>query len=319
VDFPRHWKIFLQYVKTIHDSAIYDSVLIVDKKFDANEKEKSQALGVWKLLSESKLHKYVESASAETVNFSDIITNGAAEETEYDLTPPELEESADAVIDEPRSETEENSEAITGEPLTEPEIEKNTESVIDKQPPEIKESADEIINEPIPEINDPPAKTRSPAQIIFEPVDGENTLEQVLREQDMVLMKMQAGESHTELSAAVKSKEYNTRESGGGFTLSDADAALLKSLEPEKVNPQEVQFLFRHPKTGVLVTGIVETVTGNMVVFKPDNLLVITTFSMGQYIDAASYKNGDSVSLVGAYAVPYDDTIHLTLERHEFA
>ena len=426
VDFPRHWKIFLQYVKSMHDMAIYDSVLIVDKKFDASEKEKSQALGVWKLLSESKLYKYADSAAAETANFTDIITNIAADETEYDVTPeleekfevifdeplpeiedvifdepmPAVDESTEAVVDEPPLATEENDEAIFNQPISEleesadaifdepmPELEESAEVIVDDLVPEIAENDEEIIYEPLPEIENqtediikeplpeiddaifyeplaavanepapeikkqtkkiidqPPAKAEPSATVIFNPVDGENTLEQALREQDILMMSIQMDKPQPPSPTVVKSKEYSARESssdaaldkakapqitagtqppapavdkqenGCGFVLSEEDIALLKSLEPEKANPREVQFLFRHPQTGALVTGIVETVTGNMVVFKPDDPLVSTTFSMGQYIDSASYKNGDSVSLVGAYAVPYDDTIHLTLE-----
>jgi hypothetical protein len=304
-DFPRHWKIFLQYVNAIHISTIYDTVLIVDKKFDANEKEKSKTLGVWKLLSESKLHKYIASSAAGTVNFVDVITTAVVEDESEQALPVEVQ-TMDAV-DEP--ETEDTAMDV----VEEPEIEEPALDVVDE--PEIEEPTMKVVEEA-------PVKTAASRQIIIEPIEGEDPFEQALREQETLLKAQMAkpeAAPSTQQSAApaeqkIEDAAQKTEDAESDFSLSDSDIELLKSLAPEKVDPKEVQFLFRHPQTGALITGVVQTVTGNMVVFKPDNPSVIDTFAMGQYVSSASYKNGDSVSLVGAFVMPYDDTIHLTLD-----
>jgi hypothetical protein len=73
VDFPRHWKVFMQYVNSVFSSLICDIVLIVDSKFDDIEKQKAETLGVWRTLNETKLNKYGASAIAGTVDFIEIV------------------------------------------------------------------------------------------------------------------------------------------------------------------------------------------------------------------------------------------------------
>jgi hypothetical protein len=87
VDFPKHWKVFVQYVSFVYATTC-DIVLIVDKKFDAGEKEKAHALGVWKTLSESKLHKFAAAAAAGMVNFVDVVNSGDNASDEAVMEPP---------------------------------------------------------------------------------------------------------------------------------------------------------------------------------------------------------------------------------------
>jgi hypothetical protein len=252
VDFPKHWKIFMQYV-SVARAATCDTVLIVDKKFDAKEKEKASVLGVWKILNESKLHKFVASAAAGTVKFIDVVSDEKSPVGDFSPEKPDGENSAAG--------SEQEKEQAAAPQKT---------NVLDEQ------------------------------------------FEEALREQEMLLERERdalsgSTEPPPESDASAEAREMSAEES----------AAFAESLAPPKADPREVQFMFRHPKSDALVTGLVETATEGTIVFRPDFHETLETLDSGDLVTSATYKNGESITLVNAYAMPWDDTIHFTLARNE--
>jgi hypothetical protein len=299
VDFPKHWKIFMQYVNIVH-LPICDTVLIVDKKFDEAEKEKASVLGVWKTLSESKLHQFVAETSPGTMKFTDILNEETdtipAPEPEIPLDPmmedpmpdaaPEPEIPLDPMISESGQMPEEEPAVDTSEATR---LDEQFEEAFQEQEMLLERERDSLLTSIAPTV-EPYAS--HPVDESYAPAEPDFT------EPDIPTDPPEEDFAEPEMTA-------------------DEMAKLAESLAPPKADPREVQFLFRHPVTAALVTGIVETAADASIVFRPDLPEVPGSFDSGDLITSATYKNGESVALVDAYVMPWDDTLHFTLVRNE--
>jgi hypothetical protein len=54
-DFPRHWKLFVRYLRSPVFHRHHDILLVIDNKFDAGEREKARLLGVENYVTENAL------------------------------------------------------------------------------------------------------------------------------------------------------------------------------------------------------------------------------------------------------------------------
>jgi CheY-like chemotaxis protein len=57
-DFPRHWKLFVRYLRSPLFQPIPSILLLTDKKFDDEEQQKADVLGVHKIVADANLSQY---------------------------------------------------------------------------------------------------------------------------------------------------------------------------------------------------------------------------------------------------------------------
>jgi hypothetical protein len=57
-DFPRHWKLFARYLRSPLFKTVPQILLLTDKKFNDEEEQKAQLLGVKKIIDEALLPQY---------------------------------------------------------------------------------------------------------------------------------------------------------------------------------------------------------------------------------------------------------------------
>jgi len=257
VDYPRHWKIFMQYVNAVYTSLVCDVVLIIDTRFDKTEKDKAEALGVWKTLSESKLNKFVNSAAIGTVDFMDIVNENDGE-TEVTKKSKKTEDT----------------------------------------PKEIQEKIKTIVN---------------PPSTVQETSVDEKEFEDAQLEQEHLLSKNQKNT----LGDAFLGDDDIFNSDPFAFPEIEKKQKSRKKTKETKNALSNVQLLFVHPDTGYLVTGLVQEITDKTIIFKPDNKQSLKTFSDGQLISSASYKNGESIRLIDASVLLVDNTLELSIQQRE--
>jgi hypothetical protein len=360
VDFPKHWKVFVQYVSFVYATTC-DIVLIVDKKFDAGEKEKAHALGVWKTLSESKLHKFVGAAAAGMMNFIDVVNDGDNASDEAVTEPPK--KTPPASVDTARL------DAQFEEALEEQERLLDIER--DALPPADGTPEDSVQAETAPKSGgmteeemsalaaalEPPNTDFSETRFLFRhpktgaPVPGtveSVTISSIIFKPDSqaVIGTFQNGDLVK--SASLKNSgtvstvdayvmpwddtlhftlipnEDNEPAAGNGEPAEadkpsqEADASAEAPAEAPEADPSETQFMFRHPRTNALVTGTAETATDSSVVFRPDFQETLSSLEDGELIQSASFKNGESLSLVDARVTARQDgALRFTLAREK--
>jgi hypothetical protein len=62
-DFPRHWKLFVRYLRSPLFQPVPSILLLTDRKFDDEEQQKADVLGVQKIVDEAKLSQYTTISS----------------------------------------------------------------------------------------------------------------------------------------------------------------------------------------------------------------------------------------------------------------
>ncbi|MDR1785696.1 MAG: hypothetical protein LBR23_04440 [Spirochaetaceae bacterium] len=92
------------------------------------------------------------------------------------------------------------------------------------------------------------------------------------------------------------------------------DGILSLEEAPAGKGEAEAEFLFRHPQGGFLVTGAVESLGENSLVFRPD--LRGGAFKMGDVIRAGALKRGDSLSLVDGEVLSWGETLEVGIQKH---